>query len=371
MTEAARTDLSYARPASQGKRAERARPPRRALTPESLLSLTASDLMSSPAISVRAIESVSSVARIMLESGVSAVPVLDEEGKPVGMASDGGLLERRSEDRSSPWLEMLAKQPPPPKNALERPVGEVMSAPLITVSLRASVRDIAELFQTHRVKRLPVLDRERLVGVVSRADLLSLAVESLPGAPPARSAEGEKVLGFLESLIGGTSLRGVAERAPAPDKSPVAEKPATPIAISANSFRDAVRASKAASQDQRQASKREAHLDRERRVKELLDQHVSDDDWSKMLDQAELAAQNGEQEFQMLRFPSDLCSDGGRMIDVAEEGWEGTLRGGAADLYSRWRTELKPQGFGLSARIVSYDDGIIGDIGLFLTWKGD
>ena len=44
-------------------------------------------------------------------------------------------------------------------------------------------------------------------------------------------------------------------------------------------------------------------------------------------------------------------SDGGRKIDVAEEGWEGTLRGEAAELYGRWRTELKPRGFGLSARL--------------------
>lgn len=71
----------------------------------------------------------------------------------------------------------------------------------------------------------------------------------------------------------------------------------------------------------------------------------------------------------LLRFPSDLCSDGGRKIDVAEEGWEVTLRGEAAELYNRWRRELKPQGFGLSARIVSFEDqGIIGDLGLFLTW---
>ena len=90
---------------------------------------------------------------------------------------------------------------------------------------------------------------------------------------------------------------------------------------------------------------------------------MSDAQWSEMLDKAKLAARSGEQEFMMLRFPSDLCSDGGRKIDVAEEGWEGTLRGEAAEVYSRWRTELKPRGFGLSARIVSYEDGIIGDIG--------
>ena len=56
-----------------------------------------------------------------------------------------------------------------------------------------------------------------------------------------------------------------------------------------------------------------------------------------MLNRAKLAASSGEQEFIMLRFPSDLCNDGGRKIDVAEEGWEGTLRGAAAELYGRWQ----------------------------------
>ena len=145
--------------------------------------------MSSPAIAVRATEPVSSVARLMLESGVSGVPVLDAGERPVGMVSDGDLLGRRGEGRREWWLEMLATQSPPaglPKNALERPVSEVMSAPLITVSPKASVRDIAEAFQAHRIKRLPVLDGERLVGVVSRADLLCL-VDSLPAAPPVRA----------------------------------------------------------------------------------------------------------------------------------------------------------------------------------------
>ena len=44
-------------------------------------------------------------------------------------------------------------------------------------------------------------------------------------------------------------------------------------------------------------------------------------------------------------------------------------KGEAGEIYNRWLKELKPQGFGLSARIVSYDDGIIGDIALYLTWS--
>jgi CBS domain-containing protein len=336
---------------------------------KSVLNLLAGDLMSSPAITTRATEPVSSVARLMLESGINGIPVLDAGGRPVGMASDGDLLGHR-EGRRSPWLEMLAKQSPPPKSALERPVGEVMSAPLITISIKATVRDIAEAFQAHRIKRLPVLDGERLVGVVTRAHLLCL-VESLPGASPARSSDGEGLLSFLESLVGGASLRGVVERRPEPAQGPQEKKDTAPSALSANAFRDAVRAYKADSKDHRHGFKHEAQLERQRQIKALLDQHVSAALWSEMLDRAKLAARSGEQEFMMLRFPSDLCSDGGRKIDVAEEGWEATLRGESAEIYSRWRMELKPQGFGLSARIVSYEDGIIGDMGLFLTWTGD
>ena len=57
-----------------------------------------------------------------------------------------------------------------------------------------------------------------------------------------------------------------------------------------------------------------------------------------------------------------------RLEGVAEQGWEETLRGQAAQIYDRWRKELKPQGVGLSAPIVGFEDGIMSDIGLFLTW---
>ena len=335
-----------------------------------VLARLADELMSSPAITTQTTEPVFSVARLMLNSGIDGVPVLDPAGRPVGMVSDGDLLGRRGEGRRSPWLEMLAEQSPPPRSALERPVGEVMSAPLITISRKASVRDIAETFRAHRIKQLPVLDGGSMVEVVTRADLLPL-VDELPDARSAGRDKGGGLLEFLESMIGGASLRGGLERAPAPPSAPRGEKAVAIDALSAKAFRDAVRASKAESLDHKQTTRREAQLERERQVHAFLDQHVTDANWSEMLEKAKFAALNGEQEYMMLRFPSDLCSDGGRKIDVAEEGWEGTLRGAAAELYGRWRTELKPQGFSLSARIVSYDDGIVGDLGLYLTWRGD
>src|SRR5271165_4255737 len=262
MTEQAQTEPANARPASAGsERADSisagaamgkppgpgsarfsvasdmlAKGPRRQRS-ESALHQLAADLMSSPAITTRTTEPVFSVARLMLESGITGVPVLDAGGRPVGMVSDGDLLGRRGEGRRSPWLEMLAKRSPPPKNALERPIGEVMSAPLITVSRKASVRDIAEAFQAHRIKRLPVLDGEDLVGVVTRADLLCL-VESLPAASPVRQDDGGGILSFLESLIGGASLRGTLDRHIEPAQAPKGEKNTAPNALSAKAFRD-------------------------------------------------------------------------------------------------------------------------------------
>jgi CBS domain-containing protein len=338
----------------------------RAKRSESAVYMLAGELMSSPAVVAFATETVSSVARLMLETGVGAVPVLNAARVPIGVVSDGDLLGRRKEDRRAWWLEVLANGAlgdgfPPPN--LDRPVSEVMSAPVISISAKAPVQDIAEALQAHRIKRLPVLDDGRLVGVVSRADLLCV-VESMPAAI-AREAEGGGLLGFLESLIGGASLRGGLERPPPS----VPELRPAPRPLTASAFRDAVRAYKAQNQGQQQALSREAKLERRRQIKALLDHHVSGELWREMLDHAELAARSGVHELMLLRFPTDLCSDGGRMIDVAEPGWETTLRGEAAELYSRWRTELKPQGFGLSARIVSYDEaGTIGDIGLYLTW---
>ena len=75
-----------------------------------------------------------------------------------------------------------------------------------------------------------------------------------------------------------------------------------------------------------------------------------------------------DKECLLLRFPNELCTDGGRAIDVMEEAWPATLRGEAAELYLRWERELKPRGFRLAARVLEYPGGMPGDIGLFLVW---
>jgi len=81
------------------------------------------------------------------------------------------------------------------------------------------------------------------------------------------------------------------------------------------------------------------------------------------------AAERGQTEVQVYRFPNELCSDRGRRINNGEPDWEATLEGRPKDGYEFWREHLRPLGFGLKAEVLEYPGGMPGDIGFFLTWK--
>ncbi|MER2607078.1 MAG: hypothetical protein ABTQ29_14685, partial [Siculibacillus sp.] len=105
-------------------------------------------------------------------------------------------------------------------------------------------------------------------------------------------------------------------------------------------------------------------------VRRLAGERLSEAAWKAMLEHARAAAERGEKDFLLIRFPSALCADAGRMINAPDPNWPSSLRGPAADVYERWRDELKPAGFGLSARILEFPGGFPGDAGLTLTWGG-
>jgi hypothetical protein len=81
------------------------------------------------------------------------------------------------------------------------------------------------------------------------------------------------------------------------------------------------------------------------------------------------AAENGQTEVQVYRFPHDLCTDRGRRINNTEPGWEQTLEGRPKSGFEFWRDHLRSLGFGLRAEVLDYPGGMPGDIGFFLTWK--
>jgi hypothetical protein len=82
----------------------------------------------------------------------------------------------------------------------------------------------------------------------------------------------------------------------------------------------------------------------------------------------ERAAERGQNEVQVYRFPNNMCTDGGRRINNLLPDWEKTLEGRPKLGYEFWQEHLKPLGFGLKAQILEYPGGMPGDVGFFLTW---
>ena len=207
-----------------------------------------------------------------------------------------------------------------------------------------------------------VVDDTRPVGIVSRADLLR-ATAVPPASNP--SSHPSPLTNLLTSFFGSERHDRAPVAQPSPTSAPARQEPAP---ATAQAFHELVEASKYAAAADRERAIEDAELTRRRKVKETLEEHLDAEMWASLLDHARQAAERGENEFQLLRFPSAVCSDGGRRVGVQDHGWETTLRGEAADLYDRWERDLKAKGFGLSARVLDYPQGMPGDIGLFLTW---
>ena len=140
--------------------------------------MLAKDVMTTAIITVKPDTDVGDVARLLLNSHISAVPVLADDGTLVGIVSEGDLLHRAeagTRSRPSWWLRLFATPDEPAANYLRqfgRRAKDVMSTNLITVEPDTPLTDIAALLEKHHIKRVPVMVADKLVGIVSRANLL-------------------------------------------------------------------------------------------------------------------------------------------------------------------------------------------------------
>jgi len=143
--------------------------------------MTASDIMTKDVLFVHPDTPTRTVAKLLLEKGISAAPVVDPNGTVVGMVSEADLLGREIQGRTPNrmwWLEMLAEGEDLAAEFLDYVksndpvVRDVMRTPVVTVSESTRVEEIAEILQRHHIKRVPVLRDGRLVGIVARADLI-------------------------------------------------------------------------------------------------------------------------------------------------------------------------------------------------------
>ena len=93
-----------------------------------------------------------------------------------------------------------------------------------------------------------------------------------------------------------------------------------------------------------------------------------DADRKDILSKVRVAFETGQPEVMLMSFPSDFCTDGGRRVNNRLPGWQDTLPGRARALHGFWRDALRPGGFGFGARILNFPAGVLGDVGLFVTW---
>jgi CBS domain-containing protein len=330
--------------------------------------MLAREIMTSDVAYVTANAGVADIARLLVERGVSAVPVVDADLRPIGMVSESDLIasdELRRDERRQWWLAQLAEgQPLDPEflatiSADGRTAHDLMTTPVVCVSETAEVAEIAQLIEQHKFKRTPVLREGKLVGIVSRADLVrAIALQNERKRPPEWLTARRRRVVNLE------------EPPPPIEKLFPVEKvdQGLPADATADVFRELVQRHEALESNMRADAARVQREARRKRVEELAKQRLSDADWSSLVARARLSAASGAKEFMLIRFPSQLCSDGGRAINAPDPNWPDTLRGEPADIFERWRAELKPRGFQLASQIVDFPDGVPGDAALFLIW---
>ena len=155
--------------------------------------MKAKDVMTRSVVTIEPDATVLQAVRLMLQRQISGLPVVDKAGTLVGIVTEGDLLRRAETgtQRKRPrWLEFLIG---PGRLASEyahthgRRIDEVMTPDPHTVGEDAPLDEVVRLMERHRIKRLPVVRGQKLVGIVSRASLLralaSVAHEVAPALP--------------------------------------------------------------------------------------------------------------------------------------------------------------------------------------------
>ncbi len=136
------------------------------------------DVMTKHLVSVLPDVHVHEAAQIMASNGISALTVIDERGSLVGILSEGDLLHRRelnTETRHSWWLDLFASDRELAADYVKshsRRVRDVMTTKVITTSPDDTLGDVARRFEKHHIKRMPVIENGRPIGIVTRANLV-------------------------------------------------------------------------------------------------------------------------------------------------------------------------------------------------------
>ena len=174
--------------------------------------------MTSEVVSVDEDATVTAVAKLLSERGISAVPVVNKSNQVIGMVSEGDLLHRAetgTERRRSWWLDMMASTNQLAGDYIKShsvKAKDVMTRNILSVVETTPVADIALLLETNRIKRVPVVRDGKLVGIVSRANLVRALAMTINEPPSGTEVDDRSI---REKLLAELKAQKWAEVSPA------------------------------------------------------------------------------------------------------------------------------------------------------------
>ena len=153
--------------------------------------MKAADVMVRDVVTVHPETDVADAVKLLAERDISALPVVDQQGGLVGIISEADLIHRAeigTEKHRSWIMESMTAATILAEDFAKshgKKVGEIMTTEVVTASEDDSLAHIASLFERHRIKRVPIVRGSRIVGVVSRSNL----IQALASATPAPGGE--------------------------------------------------------------------------------------------------------------------------------------------------------------------------------------
>ncbi len=137
--------------------------------------MTVADLMTKDVVTVKKDTPLEEAARRLTGLRISGMPVVDDQDKVIGVIGELDIMSVLSGKKARGLKDLLRRimgEPSPVRKEGDQ-VGHVMSTPAITIKRSFDVRDAARVLDSHRIKRLPVVDDDgKLIGVISRADIV-------------------------------------------------------------------------------------------------------------------------------------------------------------------------------------------------------
>ena len=144
------------------------------------------DIMTTDVIKVYPDTPVYEIARLMAEHNISGLPVVDDNDRVLGVVTELDMIVRNTRFKIPNFIMILdsiiyLETPQRFRERLEHMLGvtakEIMSKPAVTISPEASIEDLAELMVNRRMNPVPVVENDRLVGIISRSDIIRLMAQ--------------------------------------------------------------------------------------------------------------------------------------------------------------------------------------------------